>query len=258
MLVSIVTTVYNKADTIGETIESVLNQSEKDLELILINDGSTDNSSIEIAKYEKDKRIVFVNFGENRGCGSALRYGIMISTGKYVGIVDGGDIITKNAVYLMSRALASHPTVSLAYSDYVRRKEDLGTNKDCGKRALPFGCSYLGGLLGESKRVSIIHFKMFKKSFYDKTVWVKEGLRKSVDKELIFLLEEVGELIYVPKNLYHWRRESQSLTRSYSKLSPDKKIKMKEDIDDVITRAKERRLATVDRKSLKSIKINQK
>jgi len=241
MLVSIVTTVYNKAENIGETIESVLNQTEKDLELILVNDGSTDNSSIEIAKYKKDKRITLFNFDKNRGCGSALRYGIMVSKGEFVGVVDGGDIITKNAVYLMTRALATYPSVSLVYSDYVRRKEDLGTDKNCGKRALPFGCSYLGGLLGESKRVSIIHFKMFRKSFYDKTVWIKEGLRKSVDKELIFLLEEVGELLYVPKNLYLWRRELQGITKNYRRLPPDEREEAALNINDVIARAIERR-----------------
>jgi glycosyltransferase involved in cell wall biosynthesis len=88
--VSIIVTCYNKEKYIYETINSVLKQTYSDFELIIVDDGSTDNS-IEIIKKINDKRIIVIS-QDNNGVNSARNKGISIATGSLVAFLDGDDI----------------------------------------------------------------------------------------------------------------------------------------------------------------------
>ncbi len=93
---SILVPIYNSAEFLPLCIESILNQSFKDFECFLINDGSTD-SSIEIMNQyaKKDKRIKIID-KKNTGYGASLNEGIKKSTGEYVGIVEPDDFIHRD------------------------------------------------------------------------------------------------------------------------------------------------------------------
>lgn len=95
-IVSVVLPVYNAKDFLEETIVSILTQRYTNLELIIINDGSTDNSLDIINKYkESDYRIVLVN-RENRGFVYSLNEAISLSKGKYIARMDADDISLKD------------------------------------------------------------------------------------------------------------------------------------------------------------------
>lgn len=91
MRVSVILPVYNAQSTLQEAIDSILNQSFKDFELILINDGSTDNSEKVIKSY-CDSRIVYVNNITNKGLIYSLNEGLRISSGEYIARMDADDI----------------------------------------------------------------------------------------------------------------------------------------------------------------------
>lgn len=95
--ISIIIPVYNSEQWLSRCIESVINQTYKNLEIILVNDGSSDKS-IDICKhYENiDDRIVFIN-KENGGTSTARNRGISISTGEYIQFVDSDDTLKTNA-----------------------------------------------------------------------------------------------------------------------------------------------------------------
>lgn len=98
-LITIVIPVYNKEEYVNKTIESVVNQSYKQLELIIINDGSTDNSGKIIREWsEKDKRIILIN-QENKGVSETRNSGIDMANGKYIFFLDADDEIKENAIY---------------------------------------------------------------------------------------------------------------------------------------------------------------
>ena len=80
-LLSVVMPVFNHEKFVGEAIESVLNQTYKNLELIIIDDGSSDGSINIIKSYEKDSRIKFIA-QENAGAHNAINRGTGISTGE--------------------------------------------------------------------------------------------------------------------------------------------------------------------------------
>ncbi len=94
--ISVIIPVYNAAKTLSKTIESLTNQTYKNLEIILINDGSTDDSLKICQEYaQKDIRIIVVN-QKNSGVSAARNYGITISTGYFISFVDSDDILESN------------------------------------------------------------------------------------------------------------------------------------------------------------------
>ncbi|MBS4195494.1 glycosyltransferase [Lederbergia citri] len=111
--------VYNGEKHIEETIKSVLDQSFKDFEFVIVNDGSTDNT-LEILKTQTDSRLKIYSFKENQGIPTALNYGINNSSGKYIVKIDGDDIqhherfekqllfMTKNPEIVLSKTLLSY------------------------------------------------------------------------------------------------------------------------------------------------------
>ncbi len=94
--ISIIVPMYNSESTIGKCIESILQQTLSELEVILVNDGSTDNTLDICKKYSKrDSRIVVVS-QENKGLISARKRGVEISSADLIGFVDSDDWIEKD------------------------------------------------------------------------------------------------------------------------------------------------------------------
>lgn len=92
-LVSIIVPIYNVEKYLPKCIESIINQTLTNIEIILVNDGSTDSSGKIADEYaKKDERIIVIH-KENRGQGSARNVGIDIAKGEYIGFVDSDDWI---------------------------------------------------------------------------------------------------------------------------------------------------------------------
>ena len=96
-LVSVVMSVYNSEQTIKMSIESILNQTYKDLELIIIEDGSSDNTPFICKEYEKKHENVFVySNNKNIGLTKSLNIGIKKSKGKFIARQDADDFSEPN------------------------------------------------------------------------------------------------------------------------------------------------------------------
>jgi glycosyltransferase involved in cell wall biosynthesis len=87
---SIITATYNRGDIIDRTIDSVISQSFKDFEYIIVDDGSTDATREVVEQYDDD-RIQYVKLDNNQGANSARNRGIKKATGKYVSFLDSDD-----------------------------------------------------------------------------------------------------------------------------------------------------------------------
>lgn len=103
-MVSIIVPVYNGEKDLNRCIESIVDQTFKDIEIILINDGSSDNSEeICLRWQEYDNRIIYVK-KKNEGQGVSRNLGVSMSKGKYITFVDCDDWIEKDAIESMYRA----------------------------------------------------------------------------------------------------------------------------------------------------------
>lgn len=113
-IVSVIIPAYNAAKTLLETIHSVQQQTCSDIELIVINDGSTDNT-LEILAAIDDPRLKVFSY-ENGGLPVARNRGIERATGKYLSFIDADDLWTPNKLEAQLAALEQHPEAGVAYS----------------------------------------------------------------------------------------------------------------------------------------------
>ena len=99
--ISVIIPVYNVEKYLRECLDSVVNQTLKDIEIICVNDGSTDNSLEILKEYEKqDSRIKIID-KKNEGAGIARNYGLQIATGKYIYFMDSDDFLELNALEIL-------------------------------------------------------------------------------------------------------------------------------------------------------------
>ncbi len=122
--VSVIIPVYNVEKYLRQCLDSVVNQTLKDIEIICVDDGSTDYSSSILDEYAaKDKRIQVIH-KENGGYGKAMNTGIDHATGEYIGIVEPDDYVELNMFEtLYNKAIETN--VDFVKSNFYQFKEDL-------------------------------------------------------------------------------------------------------------------------------------
>ncbi len=107
-LISIIVPIYNAENYLEKCIQSLINQTYGNIEIILINDGSTDNSKKICANYvEKDKRIKLIN-QKNSGVSIARNKGIDVAQGQYICFVDSDDYISQEFVEIMTNKIITN------------------------------------------------------------------------------------------------------------------------------------------------------
>jgi len=94
--VSIIIPTYNSAEFISRSVSSALNQTLKEIEVIVIDDHSTDNTEEIIKKFENDKRLKYISLSENKGPGAARNIGLDLAKGEFIGFIDSDDLVTEN------------------------------------------------------------------------------------------------------------------------------------------------------------------
>jgi glycosyltransferase involved in cell wall biosynthesis len=130
--------VYNCESYVGTAIESILGQTFKDFELLVIDDGSSD-SSADIAESFADNRIKVVRNDKNRGIAYALNEGIAHSTGEYIARMDSDDIARNDRLEKQVHILDQTSMPSLCHSNYREIDKDGIPIVDCAQnhRGLP-------------------------------------------------------------------------------------------------------------------------
>lgn len=116
--VSVIIPTYNRANYLKKSIQSVVSQTIKDIEIIIINNYSTDNT-LEVINSFNDQRIKTINF-KNRGVIARSRnQGIVQSTGKYIAFLDDDDIWCQDKLELQIKYLEAHPEFGAVYSNAI-------------------------------------------------------------------------------------------------------------------------------------------
>ena len=99
--VSVIVPVYNTSEYLDKCITSLINQTLKDIEIIIVNDGSIDDSQKKIELWQKkDKRIKLYN-KENGGQASARNLGLSVANGEYIAFLDSDDYVADEMYYLL-------------------------------------------------------------------------------------------------------------------------------------------------------------
>jgi len=210
--ISIIVPIYNCRDYIERCIDSLLDQSYQGLEIILINDGSTDGVEEILDRYRQENRIIIIN-QENRGVSAARNAGLDIATGDYIGFVDADDYAAREMYStLLEKALEADADITqcamlcisegreqVAYAPKSERLiKDIGRSSKELFRLLCYGCCS----------------KLYKRE----TV---EGIRFDgsypVGEDLLFnlrALKNAKGLLFLPDALYYYERRADSATHT--------------------------------------------
>ena len=130
IMITVILSTYNDEQTIFQAINSIINQSHVNFELIVINDCSTDKTK-EIIQSFDDGRLVYVENNRNLGRSRSRNKGIKMAKGKFIAIMDGDDISAVNRLEVQVNYLINNPNIDLVASNviYFYRDEVVGTSK---------------------------------------------------------------------------------------------------------------------------------
>lgn len=124
--VSVIIPTYNRAHLIGRAIQSVLNQSYQDFEIIVVDDGSTDDTEEVIKEFqEQDKRIRCIRHEKNKGAAAARNTGITAAKGEYIAFQDSDDEWFSKKLEKQMNVFATAPVeVGVVYTSFWRIEKD--------------------------------------------------------------------------------------------------------------------------------------
>ncbi len=213
--ISIIVPVYNVEKYLENCIDSILNQTFKDFELILVNDGSIDNS-LEICKHYKniDDRIYIIN-KKNGGLSSARNAGLDIAKGEYIGFVDSDDYIHPQMYEILyDQIIKNKADISMCEFKKVSEfnKNELANKVVLNKEAEILNNKEAVYKLGENDSVTYVVAwnKLYKKSLFN-NVKFKEGIIHEDEYIIHRLLYQAKKIVYIKEKLHFYLQREGSI-----------------------------------------------
>ncbi len=210
-MISVVMSVYNAEKYLKEAIDSILNQTYKDFEFIIVNDCSTDSSWAILKDYEKRyKCISLINNHENMGLTKSLNIALAISKGKYIARMDADDISEINRFERQIEYFNTHEDIDIL-GTFSNDIDESG--KVFRTRTTPVEHKDIVKML--PKLCPISHpTVMFKKSSLEKIGFYNEKYRTSQDLEMWYRAAGAGlKFGNIPEFLFKYRMDSDFLAR---------------------------------------------
>lgn len=189
-MITIITSTFNRKKLLKKTIQSVLEQSEKDFELIIIDDCSTDGTPQMVKRYLKDKRIRYLKTDKNCGSDSQPKnIAIREAKGEYICFLDDDDIYRKDALKVLSKYI-KETGVDAVYGDYLISEK--------GKLKPGWSLDFNGALLQKMNYISM-SVAMVKKSCLIEVGGFDETVPKFKDWNLWLRLHKRGyHFLHIP------------------------------------------------------------
>ncbi|HFS66600.1 MAG TPA: glycosyltransferase family 2 protein [Flavobacteriia bacterium] len=219
--VSILIPLYNSEEYIEETIKSCLNQTYSNIEIIIIDDGSTD-IGLKIARdYENKYQNIIVETQKNSGAPAARNRAFSISTGDYIQYLDADDLLHPDKIYLQVELLQRYDSRAVAFGKYGYFQETINNiqwkelyvnkNYDCGKQFLIE--------LWTSGKAVIPHSWLLPRILVEESRGWDETLIKNQDGEFFARIVFAASRIYFVKNsLSYYRTDNaNSISKQVSK-----------------------------------------
>jgi len=217
--VSVIMPAYNAAKTIAASIESVLAQTYTNWELIIVNDGSTDDTVRVIAPYLRDSRVKLINLERNQGLPAARNLGAERASGDYIAFLDADDLWLPAKLEKQLKYHQSHPEYFISHTDFeaftsrgtIRRpwrKILVPTGRKKG-RMLPV--LYYQNVIGVL--TALVKKRVFEEvKGFDARLWTGE------DQDLWIRIAERGyEFGYIDEVLARYRVSATGLSRATGK-----------------------------------------
>jgi GT2 family glycosyltransferase len=206
-VVSVVLPAYNAADTVAETISSILGQTLRNFELIVVEDGSTDTTASVLEKFD-DRRLVVVRHPENRGFGAALRTGVAATTTDIIARIDADDVAHPARLEREYDMLLRRPEVGLVTTAYFI-VDELGNEIEQRHTPPDHASAWFRLLFGNQFGHSTA---MFRRSVYDEVGGYRNDYYPSEDHDLWLLMAEAAEIAMIPDPLLWYKQLDSSMS----------------------------------------------
>lgn len=214
--VSVIVPVYNTEEYLEKCLNSLVGQTLEDIEIIVVNDGSPDNSYLIIEKFVKlyPNKIIYIN-KPNGGMGDARNFGIKRATGEYIGFVDSDDYVEKEMfeeLYDKAKTEKFDIVVSDAYMVYPDNKE----KQEVGSSVEQDTFDKL-----EIKKIMIKIYpspwnKIYKRELFD-SIEFKKGIWFEDTEILLRLIPEINSIGVLKKPYYNYLQRQNSITYTFNK-----------------------------------------
>lgn len=217
---SIILPVYNAEIYLEKCIKSILNQEYSKIELILINDGSTDNSENICKNYLYDHRVKYI-YQKNRGVSNARNKGIQIAKGEYILFIDSDDYVEKDYLKVIDSNIKDNDLLIFGYKRVFRNKEidfiprNINSINDLMNSVIENDC--VGGYLWNK--------------VYKKGILISNNLefdpKISFCEDLLFTvlyLKNIRKFKIIEHTLYNYRMRKSSITSDNNNLTKKKSV----------------------------------
>lgn len=218
MLISIVVTSYNYQKYIKDTINSVVNQTYKDWELIVIDDASTD-CSVDIIKefIKNDNRIKLIENSKNSGLKFSLQKAVKEASGEWIAFLESDDLWREDYLCKKVELISNKEPFGLIYNDVELFGEPEARNFPKTNGKFPRNMFYEFGTKNPILTMSCV---MLKKNLLE-LIDFNTPIDKLLDWYIYIQLARITDFQYVPQKLTLWRQHNNSY------ISKDKKCKLK-------------------------------
>ncbi|MEY4278363.1 MAG: hypothetical protein RL377_367 [Bacteroidota bacterium] len=184
-LISVLLPVYNAEQYLKQSLESILGQTYTNLEIIIINDGSSDQSKEIINSYQ-DARIVYIEQPHNKGLIACLNEGIQIAKGDYIIRMDADDIAFNNRIEKQINFLASNPSIAVVGSNAIFIEDNVNapianwdldlkikTSQEIRKTLLWENCLIHPSICMRSSIAKSFYYDKDQKNYEDFDLWLR-------------------------------------------------------------------------------------
>ena len=230
-LISVIVPIYNVEKYLQQCLDSIINQTYKKLEIILIDDGSVDNCPTICDEYaKKDKRIRVIH-KENKGISHARNTGLDISNGNYIAFVDGDDYIESTMIETLYKNLKENNSdISICnYYEVFSTNNKLGLKM--GNNKIFTSKNKYELLINDYKIVMIPPWgKIYKKEIFN-NIKYPNGMIMEDSYILTDILKTVNRISYINTPLYYYVQRENSIMKKFtlkrldSLLGQEKRIK---------------------------------
>src|SRR5215468_416102 len=201
--VSVIIPAYNRADLIGETIQSVLNQTFDDFEIIIVDDGSTDSTKEVVSSFDGPIKYLYQ---ENRGRSCARNRGFEVSGGDYVCFLDSDDVLKPGMLERQVSLLDSNSHLGFVYSDYQfinQTGEILPVPESFSRHPLRRGRIFRFLIYFDFIPPSSV---LSRRDCIDKIGLFESSLEPAEDLDWLLRMTSLYETDYVPEPLFLFRK----------------------------------------------------
>lgn len=214
--VSVIMPVFNAQSYLDEAIQSVLDQTYENWELVIINDGSIDGTEDIIKKYISDSRIIYLK-QENKGPSAARNLGIRMAGGEWVSFLDADDFWLNNKLEFQVKYLVKHPETVMLHSACSVLKD----NKLCTPlKYLPFLAWNLKGFLYdkliEEDFVNMLTV-ILRKEIFSNVGYFDETLSGGADWDLWLRISRIYKIDFINKILAVYRYNISGISKNIAK-----------------------------------------